>query len=260
MLYHVKLFLHILVLPPCNLLLVALLGFYLSRRRPRLGQSLAFVAVLALGVLSMPVVSSRLLRRVETVPALDVHAPPAAQAIVVLGGGAVRAAPEYGGVEAPTADTLARLSYGVFLSRQWHLPLLLSGSPAEAHGMAQVLTRDFSLDARWVDDSASDTYTNAQHAAVLLRRDGVQRVLVVTDAAHTPRALAEFRATGLTAVGAPTGFRTRDDGLIDMPAGLLPSSEGLVWSTIALREMIGQWVREPMARVHALVDAHSAGS
>ena len=73
MLYHVKLFLHILVLPPCNLLLVALLGFYLSRRRPRLGQSLAFVAVLARGVLSMPGVSSRLLRRVETVPALDVH-------------------------------------------------------------------------------------------------------------------------------------------------------------------------------------------
>src|SRR5688500_11271673 len=84
-----------LLLPPGCLLAVALAGAVVSRWRPRLGRSLMALALILLYALSTPYVTDRLLQALEPAPA-DPLADRSGQAIVVLGGGAYFAAPEYG--------------------------------------------------------------------------------------------------------------------------------------------------------------------
>ena len=91
-----------LVLPPTGPLLLALIGLAIERVRPRLGRSLAWIGVVALAALSLPAISDALQRVLNESPALDLAQANRAQAIVVLGGGIRRAAPEYAG------DTLGR--------------------------------------------------------------------------------------------------------------------------------------------------------
>lgn len=256
MLFAIKHILHVLALPPFSLVALAGLGLYLSRRRPRSGGALVAAGLVLLAVLSMPVVGVCLANLAQSEPALDLDHPPVADAVAVLGGGTNRRAAEYGDTPSPSATTLARVVYAAHVARRLKLPILVTGSRYEAAGMVAALRRDFGTDARWVDDSATDTYDNAEHSASLLRAAGLHRVIVVTDAFHAARATAEFRAAGLVAFAGPTQFTRR---LADLQAspdrGLLPSIEGLDYSEAALRELLGSSVRPAMAAVHRLVAA-----
>ena len=70
-----------LVLPPTGPLLVALVGLALLSRRPRWGRALAWLGVLSLFALSLPLVSHTLLRAVDQSPPLDFARTQAAQAV-----------------------------------------------------------------------------------------------------------------------------------------------------------------------------------
>lgn len=196
-----------LVLPPTGPVLLALLGLLLRAWRPRLGTGLTWVGVLSLLVLSLPIVSHELLRSLDTPPSLDFAKVGDAQAIVVLGGG-LRRAPEYGG------DTLGRLSlervrYAALVARHTKLPLLASGGSihgrsAEAIIMKQALEQEFSVEVKWVETASRDTQSNARESAAILLPAGVRHVLLVAHSFDMPRASAEFRAAGLRVTPAPT--------------------------------------------------------
>ena len=97
------------------------------------------------------------------------------------------------------------------------MPLLVTGGnasadgkvEAKAHGMARALREDFRTEVKWVEDRAATTADNASFSAAMLRRDGVQRILLVTDAMHMARASDAFRRSGLEVVEAPTMFFSR---------------------------------------------------
>ena len=95
--YWLKALVKALVLPPTGPLLVAALGLGLLRRAPRVGRLLAFAGVLSLLLLVVPAVSDLLRQCVGGSPLLDLERAKSAQAIVILGGGTRRDAPEYGG-------------------------------------------------------------------------------------------------------------------------------------------------------------------
>src|SRR4051812_11742072 len=99
-----KLLLKALVLPPAMPLLIAIVGLALLDRSRRLGRFLVTTGVLLVVVVSLPAVANFLIRFVDDSPPFDAAQVKAAQAIVILGGGTKRAAPEYGG------DTLNRLT------------------------------------------------------------------------------------------------------------------------------------------------------
>jgi len=107
--------------------------------------------------------------------------------------------------------------------------------------MASALREDFVTPVRWVEGASENTAENARFSAAILRRDGVKKILLVTDAMHMPRAKMAFAQTGLEIVAAPTlffGFT----GII--PADLLPSAEGLRRSYYASYEWLGLvWYR-----------------
>jgi len=67
-------------------------------------------------------------------PVFDPVQASSAQAIVVLGGGTRRNAPEYGG-DTLGALTLERLRYGTVVARVTHLPMLLSGGAVAYAGL-----------------------------------------------------------------------------------------------------------------------------
>lgn len=235
------------LLPPGGLLLLAMLGLLLLKRRPKLARVCLIAGIASLWLLSTPVISDVLTRWVERYPPLDLGKAANAQAIVILGGGGQRAlAPEYGG-PAPEPLLLERLSYGAYLEKKTGLPVLVTGFSLEARAMHDSLLRNFGVEARWIDDRAYDTFTNARNSARLLQAEGVRRIILVTRATHMSRSVEEFSSSGFEVFPAPVGIlASRDFGVLRF----VPNPEALLRSHAAIYEMVGEPVRIMLAATH----------
>jgi uncharacterized SAM-binding protein YcdF (DUF218 family) len=232
-----------LVLPPTGPLLVAVVGLVLCSRLPRIGRALATAGVAALLALSMPVVADFLTRFVDTSAPFDLERARTAQAIVILGGGIRRDAPEYDGDTLATL-TLERVRYGARLARLTGLPVLVSGGSVlggepEAKLMAASLEREFGVPVRWIEAGSRTTHENAVLSARTLKKDGIDRVVLVTHGFDTRRAMAEFQAQGLAVIGAPTG---RSVGAGDTILDYVPNMGGLKGSYYATYEILANLV------------------
>jgi uncharacterized SAM-binding protein YcdF (DUF218 family) len=236
-----------LVLPPAGPLLLALLGLVLARRRRGLGLGLAGLALLLALVLTSHSVGRMLAGAL--LPPLAAAQPQqvrAMQAVVVLGGGLLHQAPEYGAGQ-PNANTLARLRYGAWLARRTGLPVAFAGGVgwaaagmgAESEGAVarRVLQEDWGIAPRWVEDRSRDTEENARNLAQVLLPQQVRRIALVTDAAHVPRAADAFRAAGFEVLPAPTGL----PGPLARPLlEVLPSAAGAALCREVLREWLAR--------------------
>jgi uncharacterized SAM-binding protein YcdF (DUF218 family) len=232
-----------LVLPPTGLLLLSLAGLALFARFPRAGRTLAAIGVLILFAISMPVVADYLTEFVDTSAALDLAHVEDAKAIVILGGGVRRDAPEYGG-DTLGALTLARVRYGARVARHTGLPVLVSGGSVlggepEATMMRASLEGEFNVPVRWTEARSRTTHENAVMSAEVLRAAGIQRVLLVTHGFDMRRATAEFAAQGIQTIPAPTGQR---GGTHDTVLHYLPSMSGLLTSYFATYEILANLV------------------
>lgn len=239
------------LLPPLNGLVPAFAGLLLLGRRPRLGRSLLAFGLLLLAALALPIVADALLRPLEdrfpplpreTLARLD------AEAVVILGAGAYRRAPEFAGADDVRQLALDRLRYGALLARESGRPVLVTGGAhpgqgkPEALAMEVALTRDFGIHPRWIEARAEDTRQNALYSAEKLLPQGLRRIALVTHAFHMPRAVAAFEAAGFQVVPAPTAFlaTSRPRTLLDF----LPRYEAMRNSGLALHELIGiAWYR-----------------
>lgn len=242
-----KTFLRVLLLPPAGPLLLAIMGLLLLQRRARLARALLALGLGSLWLLATPVIAEAITRLAEHYPPLDLSQLGGAQAIVILGGGGQRAwAPEYGGAAA-APELLEKLAYGAFIARRTGLPILVTGFGVDAAAMRATLRRNFDLDPRWVDDQAYDTFENARNAVRLLKRDGVDRVILLTRATHMWRSVHEFTSAGLEVLPAPVGILTeRYLGAL----AYVPSADGLLRSYEATYELVGEPVRMFLAASH----------
>jgi uncharacterized SAM-binding protein YcdF (DUF218 family) len=239
-----RMLLKTLILPPAAPLLIGVAGLLYWTRRPRLGFALCATAIGSLWLLATPIVADALARAAEGYPALDplqLTAPQArAQAIVILGAGVRSNAPEVGG-DAPTTHADLRLIEGAKVARATHLPILLSGTAEETGAMRRFLEEDLQLPVRWVEGASSNTHENAVFSARLLRRQGIDRIILVTSSVHMVRAAAEFTAAGFDVTAAPAEMWTRDErGML----ALVPSVLALYRSHVALYEWAGRLVRQ----------------
>jgi uncharacterized SAM-binding protein YcdF (DUF218 family) len=236
-----------LVLPPASLLLLGFLGLALLNRRPRLARVFLSFSLVALWVLSVPAVADALSKLGEHYPALDLSQPTGAQAIVILGGGGqVKRAAEYGGPAARPV-LLERLTYGAYVARKTGLPVMVSGAEIEASAMRETLQRNFDISIRWIDDRSGDTFQNAQNSVPILKNDGIERILLVTQSSHMLRSVREFTAAGIQVVPAPTGLASsRGRSIPDY----FPDPDGLLHSYYAIYELLGEQVREFFVFTH----------
>lgn len=235
------------LLPPLNLLLLALAGLFLGRSRPRLGRTLLVGSLGLLWLCSTPYVSDGALHLLEAqVKVADLKNQPA-DAIVVLGGGSYFYAPEYGGIDTVKAQTLMRLRYAAKLQRETGKPILVTGgkplgnSTSEAQQMKFVLEKDFNVPVQWTEDASDNTLENARYSYQVLQKAGIKRIYLVTHAWHMPRSVKMFQAAGFEVVPAPTAFTTRyQTDLLTF----IPNAESLHHSSIFMHELIGLlWYR-----------------
>lgn len=234
-------------------LLVALVLIALARpARHRIGW-LALLAVVTPCVLATPVASTSLMDRWGATRPVTRAAMEDVGAIVVIGGGLRRNAPEYGG---PALNRLGidRVRYGALLSRQTGIPMLVSGgrwddlAVTEAALLARTAVEESGAVVRWAEDASTNTRGNAEQTARLLAPEGIRRIALVAHAFDMPRAAREFRAVGFEVVEAPIGL-DRADG--SRWQHYVPQLEALERTHFVIYEMLAtvrNWFRPPAAR------------
>jgi uncharacterized SAM-binding protein YcdF (DUF218 family) len=227
------------VLPPVGPIILVVGGLALARYRRNLGRVLVGVSLTGLLILSTPWMAGFLMSGLQKFPPIDSTQLAKSQAIVVLGGGVYRDAPEYGG-DTIGFVSLERLRYALYLSKLSGLPILATGGApeggvAEAVAMRKSAEDEFGSKIQWTEGQSMDTSSSARLSALLLSAHGVKRIALVSHAWHLPRAVANFEAVGLEVVPAPMGFsRSSVDAL-----AFLPSASALAASSRALHEWLG---------------------
>lgn len=245
MLFILKKILSALILPPASLIILALVGLWLSSKHPRTGKTITALSLTTLLILSLPITGNALVHSLETNPPITDAQLKDIQAIVILGGGKNNRAPEYGGTDTVSKWALERLRYGAHLQRLTGKSILVTGGAPyggrpEADAMAETLKQDFYVKSIWVEDQSNDTAENAAYSAKILKQHGISKIALVSQAWHIPRAVRLFEQQGLKAYPAPTGF-TRDDA--EPWTQWLPKASALDKSSMAIREWIAITVR-----------------
>jgi uncharacterized SAM-binding protein YcdF (DUF218 family) len=234
------------LLPPLNLLLLAIAGLLLWQKRPHIARLLLVASISLLWLLSTPFFSMMLLHTLEGAPHALGTNQDRAEAIVVLGGGTYFNAPEYG-EDTVSEASLARLRYAAKLQRETGKPILVSGgsphgnSLSEGQQMKQVLEQDFKTPVQWVEDRSDNTQQSAQLSYAQLNPAGIKHIYLVTHAWHMPRSVAVFERAGFDVIPAPTRYSTRFQ--INL-LSFQPDADALRDSRIFMHEMIGMlWYR-----------------
>ncbi len=242
--FILKKLLSALILPPMGFLLLGFLGLWLERGYRRLGKGLVAVSLLGIFLLSFFPVANWLQRGLAIYPPISEVDLMRVQAIVILGAGIYRDAPEYGG-DTVSRASLERIRYGNFLQQRSNLPILVSGgSPfggkPEGETMRDALEKEFRGKVKWIENKSRDTAESATYTGHILRREEISRIALVSNSAHLRRATRYFEDQGLEVFSAPTGFAT------DVPSAsveLVPSIYALVRSTEAISEWLGIFVQ-----------------
>lgn len=241
-------FLRACLSPPGLQILLVLLGLWaMRRRRLAWGRSLIGLGLVSLWLMATPQGAAWLLQGLERYPAIAEPSRLRAegwQAIVVIGGGRDHAAPEYGGRDVPNYWTASRLRYAAHLYRQTGLPLAVSGGRrqgdvvAEAQLMHYSLVHDHVVNVYWVEGDSATTWDNAVRTRALLGPLGMDRVILVTQAAHMRRAKSVFEHAGFKVKPAPVDFET-DAARLPWLLRFAPRAERLMASAQASHEYAG---------------------
>ncbi|HET7793927.1 MAG TPA: YdcF family protein [Rhizobacter sp.] len=250
-----------LLLPPIPFFLLILIGARLILPRRGLGWFVILLSLVGM-YLSTCLGTGRLLTEFALKPPPAISGDGVAElkaavkakeqiAILVLGAGTERLAPEYG-VTNLTDNSLERLRYGLWLSRETGAPVAFSGGLGwgqleglpEAQTAGRIASQEFGQPIKWLEDQSHDTHENAMRSLPLLKQAGVTRILLVTHGWHMPRARRTFeQAAGGTIKiqAAPMGMAAlrSDNAALDW----LPTSHGFESVRTALRELIGLLVR-----------------
>ncbi len=252
-----------LTLPPVPLILLILVGARLILPRRGLGFFLVFLGVTLMWLGSCQG-TGRWMQNFLLKPPMALHSDDIDRlkeqaasegktpqtAIVVLGGGRVPRAPEYGMSDLSPASA-ERLRYGIWLSRQTNLQMAFSGgigwaqlddAQPEAEIASRVAQQTYGRTIKWVESGSRDTRGNANLTINLLKPAGITEIVLVTHASHMPRALRAFKqAAGadIRITPAPMGSYTATDR---PELDWLPTLEGFASVRTALRELVGMAV------------------
>ena len=230
------------------------------RKRPRIATIAISLSLAILLLCGNAWVAKYMVRSLEwqNIPSSQI---PKAEAIVVLGGGTKSAT-----WPRPTVDLSEagdRIIYAAQLYFQKKAPIIIlsggridwrgSGSP-ESADMATILT-SIGVPSEVIiqEPDSLNTYQNAVNVRKILAERQIKKVLLITSAMHTPRALKIFHRQGIDVILAPTDFLVSQDDLQELTntpksaiLNLLPDTDNLHQFTVALKEYLGifiYWLR-----------------
>ncbi len=243
--YILKFILLWLLPPGCILFLLLLLTVYFFKHKIRCRFLLASITIV-LYCLSISPTAYFLTHYLEK----QYSQPPAvnADAIVVLGGGVVTGVQDAGENGALTAISMNRLAAGARLQKVLNIPVIVTGgkvfdeSAVEAAISRRVLMQfGISEDNIYTDTEALNTRQNAENAIAICRRNGWQRLVVVTSAIHMPRAMQNFNAaaenTGMELTAYPCDYLTNERMHLSV-FSFVPQSYALDLTSMAVKEYL----------------------
>ncbi len=237
-----------LLLGPLTWAVLFILAGMALRRRVRLALGLQALGLGVLYLFSIEPVAGALMRQAESGVKATYQPDLVYDAVIVLGGGLDPDATESSG--RPEYNAAGdRIIRGYELLREGHARnVLISGGSLdprkEAVIEAEVLSRQLQ---EWgiepgrifTEGKSRNTRENALESQPIIQQQGWKTLLLVTSAAHLPRAYGCFAAVGLRPdtfiadVRAPPGKRR---------PSWLPRANHLSASSDALRELAGRWV------------------
>jgi uncharacterized SAM-binding protein YcdF (DUF218 family) len=218
-------------------------GVRTNRRRVAIVLPIAAIATLL--VFSAQPVSNALVRSLEADASTTMKPDVTYDVVVVLGGIATVNAREV--MDLPEFnDAVDRLvAAHELLRRDRARTILVTSEAAESHALARVLEQwGIAKERILVEDQSRNTRENAVRTAAILNERGLSRVLLVTSAAHMPRAAGCFRAAGVTFDTLSVDRRAIDASFASFSP--LPRAEALAVSTNAIREWCGRIVYRVM--------------
>jgi uncharacterized SAM-binding protein YcdF (DUF218 family) len=140
-------------------------------------------------------------------------------------------------------DSYERSAYAAWLYRNWvAVPLLASGGDSIGNTPYSVVLKDalardgVPLPMIWTEERSHSTYESAIFSAEILRRKGIHKIALVTEAYHMARAERCFRKQGLEVLPAAFQFRAH---LRSNWESFLPSWQAVAWNEDVFHESIG---------------------
>lgn len=231
-----------------ELLIIALV--LLLRRKQRSALFFVVTAICMLWACSTPIVANTMLGQLEQrYPAIAVSGIPERECIVLLGGSIEPVRPPR--VDINLLDSVDRINKTASLYRagKGEVVIISGGnqpwSPqlkSEAEE-TRILLMAWGVpsDAIMLDESSRNTRENAVNTMILLEQAECTKPLLVTSAAHMPRAVASFTKVGVEVFPVSTdvrAVRTLQLSIIDF----IPDIHALEMTTNAVREWVGQKV------------------
>jgi uncharacterized SAM-binding protein YcdF (DUF218 family) len=229
-------------------LLLGLIAFCLSLTRFRgLARILLLAALVVLWIASMPVFANWLIAHLEApYPEVPVETLPQADVAILLGGAVSQPLPPRVtadlGIASDRIVETARLfragKVDAILVAAGNLPWLPAVRP-EAELLRDLLV-EFGVpeSAIVIETQSRNTHENAVNATAIFRERGWKSGLLVTSAAHMPRALAAFRRAGLVLTPASTDIQATYP-FYNSPLDILPDADALATTTKAMKEWLG---------------------
>ncbi len=213
----------------------------------KLGRLLLAVTLLGLWVSSTPFFANLLGWRLEMrYPPRPIEELPQSDVIILLGGILTqplppRTSPDLGEAGDRLLEALRLYRAGKagrILVSGGNLPWQAAVAP-EAELIANLLVELGAPRSALILETASrNTYENAVNTAAILEENGWRSALLVTSAAHMPRALATFAKAGVDVTPASADIRIRlplYDGILDF----LPDADALARTNGVMKEWIG---------------------
>ena len=100
------------------------------------------------------------------------------------------------------------------------------------------LVHDHVVDVHWMEEGSATTWENAVKTRALLQPKGINRIVLVTQAAHMWRARQVFEHAGFVVRPAPLDFET-DNARLPALMRYAPRAERLMASAQACHEYAG---------------------
>ncbi len=226
------------------------LTYALSRRAPRFARACPALALALLSLFASPGIAARLLRFAEKDGVTTLKAGVVYDVVIVLGGGVdAEITAEKGRAELNDAGDRLVAGFDVLRAGQAKVALLTGGldpgarrgTRSEAMVMADQL-RAWGVDEERlaVEERSTTTHEDAVESVRIARQRGWTRALLVTSAAHIPRARACFEHEGLHVDTLAVDFHGPPQ---ERPGRrFLPRASALTDSTSTIRELVGRIV------------------
>jgi uncharacterized SAM-binding protein YcdF (DUF218 family) len=241
----------LLVYPLGLTLSLAAAGAVLSRLRfPGLAWLCFGAAVAVLWIASTPLVADWAIAGLERqYPARPITEMPQADVAIVLGGAVAQPVPPR--METELTDAADRVRHAARLHRAGKVRRILvtaGNSPwgPAARPEAEII-RDLLIEwgvppeAIEIATRSRNTHENAVEIAQLRKASSFDTALLVTSAAHMPRAMATFRRAGIPVIAATTDIGAIESRMRD-PLAWLPQADALAMTTVAVKEWVGLMV------------------